>query len=65
MSLSQKEIAVRFLELAAAGEVDEVEARLRRRGGEVGDRHPVAVRDAAAVPLERGERLAQRFCRAR
>jgi hypothetical protein len=34
---------------ATAGEVDEMEARLRRRRGKVGDRDPVMVRNPAAI----------------
>ena len=41
----------------AARQIDEVEARLRRRRGEVGDRDPVALHPAA-VPVERGQRAA-------
>ncbi len=46
---------------AARGEIDDVEARLRRGQVEIDQRHLVALRDAVAVPLERGERAPEQI----
>ncbi|PAV66616.1 hypothetical protein WR25_23371 [Diploscapter pachys] len=45
----------------ARHQVDEVEARLGRRRRHVGDRDPVAPRDAAAMLVQRGHRLAHQI----